>query len=301
MSLLVASLQTAGAGAQDLPASSGHERDVTIATDWRGWTKDDCDQVVEIRARARNAPTPFVVPVGEELQARFSFEPAWPYEPVQAVGFQPILDQRSVVADFALYAGGRLIWDWYPGDRAKLALGSAAGIEMPWGQGVFSLVVHYWNGTGPEKLDQSGVALCLVREGRLRPSAAGVVSLGARAEVPARTRDHVASRTCTYQSDQPVTVISAAPGLHKLGTAARLSVAKPSGSALHVIDGPYRFGERETVTLARPLRIEKGDRITSMCVYDNMSARDVPSGWRTSEETCRFTVVYYPKVDFVCD
>ncbi|MET0343109.1 MAG: hypothetical protein ABW252_19025 [Polyangiales bacterium] len=291
---LVTSLQTSGAQAQ--------------GPTWQEWSKSNCDEVVELRAHARDGKSPFGIPANQELQERLYFDSNWP-EPVQVAGIYPLVDNRKVLADFTFHAtevaprhGLRRLYDWFPGDSSISTPVPPVAYILPKGPRTLVLELHYYNLSGPAQVDQSGVALCLVRGAHLRSSPAGVASFDVpNLRIPRNTTQHVATRTCTVASDQPVLLQFAAPGLHRLGRGFRLTIERADGSRPLTLEGDYSFGDRRTYRLYPDPVVYRGDRITTTCTYDNPLSVDVAGGWRSGEEVCRMTVLYYPDNDFICE
>lgn len=281
--------------------------EVQIPT-WESWSKESCDEVVELRAHARDGNEPFAVPARQELQEKVYFNSPGT-EPVQVVGIYPLIDNKKVIADITLHAsevaprvGVRRIYDWFPDDRSIASPAGPVAIALQPGPTTLMLELHYYNVQGEATTDKSGVALCLVRGAHLRAARAGVANFDVpNVHIPRNTKDHVVTRTCTVQSDQPVLLQFAAPGMHRLGTGFRWSIEPGNGAPPVTLERPYRFGERATTRLYPDPVVYRGDRITTTCTYWNPMDKAVEGGWRSEEEVCRMTVLFYPEADFICE
>jgi hypothetical protein len=294
-----------------LLSESAPER--AAAKDWHGWTTDDCDDVIELRARQGLGSEPLVVPANAETQRMVSTESSWSTDQKAfAVAFRPLIENRSVMADFALYASWapphehearRLIYDWYPGDDRPVALPNGVGFELHPAYGTL-LIMHYYNVDRAATTDRSGVAMCIRYADAMRK--ADVTTFGAAGKagvmIPAGARNHVVTRTCTVKSTTAGRIVWIAPALRKYGKRATLSVTYAGDGRAHTLyDSAYSFGERQTLALHPVSGLAHGDRITATCVFDNPTDRDVQVGWRSNEEICQFRTAYYPERVLECE
>ena len=237
-----------------------------------------------------------------------SFEPPWAGKDVQAIAFIPVTDNRKVVHHWGFYADDLYLTGWAPGGEERPALPSDVGIELPRDTKVVKLNLHYFNKTGTtDALDRTGVDICVVKGKNLRPKIAalftsfGSIGVGTeRLMAPAGAKDYAVTSTCEIQGNQPVHLLTASPHAH--GYAVHMSLtAKKSGEDLVLHDGPFVFTEQRAYTLpGGDVVLNPGDVVTTRCVYDNPTTKNVYFGESTTSEMCFIMVAYYPKGAFTC-
>jgi hypothetical protein len=268
-----------------------------------------CDEVYRIRAYDPADKTrPFTVPAGSELNQNLTFEPPWGDEVVQAIAFIPQTDNRKVVHHWGLYLDDLYLTGWAPGGEDRPSLPSDVGIELPRGAKAVKLNLHYFNKLSAEPaLDSTGVDICVVKGANLRPKPAalftsfGSIGVGPeRLMAPAGAKDYAVTSTCVIEGNQPVHLLTASPHAHGFAVHMSLTATK-AGQPLVLHDGPFLFEEQRAYTLpGGEVVLNPGDVVTTRCVYDNPTTKNIYFGESTTSEMCFIMVAYYPKGAFTC-
>jgi hypothetical protein len=264
-----------------------------------------CDDVYEFRFfSAEGAGKPYMVQPGGEFQPTVQFDAPWGDEPVQAIAFKPLIDNKKVTHHYILMAGSMGWLDaWAPGNEDP-ELPPDVGMELPRGPRALGLNMHYYNLTGstPEP-DRSGIAVCVVRGAHLRPKVAsvhmGFAGIGTPM-VPPNVKGHELAGTCTAKVKEPVTLYSLFPHMHVLGRHMKFTVTKPDGRVITLHDGAFSFIEQENFALRPGYVVENGDTFTTTCTYDNESNKNIALGENTDNEMCFVITGYYPKGALDC-
>ena len=268
-----------------------------------------CDEIYSLRAYdPNNKSAPFSVPAGSELNQNLSFAPPWGDETVQAIAFIPKTDNRKVVHHWGLYLDDLYLTGWAPGGEDRPALPSDVGIELPKGAKAVKLNLHYFNKLGTTAaLDQTGVDICVVKGAHLRPKTAalftsfGSIGVGPeRLMVPASVKNHAVTSTCVIEGNQPVHLLTASPHAHERAVHMTLT-AKTGGKDVVLHDGSFSFNEQRAYTMpGGEVVLSPGDTVTTQCVYDNLTTKNIYFGESTQTEMCFIMVAYYPKGAFTC-
>jgi hypothetical protein len=255
----------------------------------------DCEEKFEFRANGGNGQ-PFSVRSGGQFYQDFFFDAPWSGD-VQAVTMKPIVDNKKVLHHYILYqASGAFLVGWSPG-KNETVLPPDVGVFLP-GTGQLKMTVHYYNANAGAKTEQdrSGVEICITK--KKRPKTAAVMPFAANPVVPANTPSVEASSTCTVTSSEPVHIITSSPHAHQLGIHAKFTVQRANGQTEVIHDKPFNFEEQTTWPI--DFVVNNGDRVTTTCVYRNMSNRSVAFGTNTEDEMCFNFALYYPMCAMSC-
>ncbi|MDB4975428.1 MAG: peptidylglycine alpha-amidating monooxygenase [Myxococcaceae bacterium] len=251
----------------------------------------------------------YEVPLADDHYECFNFAIPW-NEPVQAIAFFPVLDDRRVLHHMGLYAlksgpapgthghcdGGpnrTVVGGWSPG-QDKQGSPSEYGMLMPHDNaGVFQLEIHYNNVHKYQAHDRSGLKICATT--KFRPKTVAVHVLGSN-DInlePGRRQDVINS--CVVTSDSgPGTVVAASPHMHLFGVYLRTVVKHGDGSEEVITDQPYAFADQAIRTLAKPIVVKKGDVLTTTCTYQNTTNRVIRYSQGTDGEMCGNGLLAYP-------
>lgn len=254
----------------------------------------DCEEKYKFLANDGKGG-PFSVRPGGQFYQDFMFNAPWTGD-VQAVAFKPVVNNKKVLHHYILYQGGAFLVGWSPGKHEN-ALPTDVGVYMP-ATGQMKMTVHYYNalpGAVAEK-DASGVEVCITK--KKRPKTAAVMPFAANPVVPGNTQRIENSSTCTVQSSQPVHIITSSPHMHKLGIHAKLTVQRANGKTEVIHDKTFNFEEQTTYPI--DFVVNNGDKITTTCVYRNMSGASVAFGTNTEDEMCFNFALYYPMCGMSC-
>jgi hypothetical protein len=255
----------------------------------------DCEQKFEFRANSGSG-APFQVRPGAQFYQDFMFDAPWSGD-VQAVTMKPLVDNKKVLHHYILYqASGAFLVGWSPGKNETL-LPPDVGVFLP-GSGQLKMTVHYYNANAGAKMEQdrSGVEICITK--KKRPKTAAVMPFAANPVVPANTPSVEASSTCTVSSAEPIHIITSSPHAHQLGIHAKFTVQRANGQTEVIHDKPFNFEEQTTWPI--DFVVNNGDRVTTTCVYRNMTNRAVSFGTNTQDEMCFNFALYYPMCAMSC-
>jgi len=203
---------------------------------------------------------------------------------------------EGATVDCRVPADAQLLMAWSPGGEPH-HLPPDVGLEMSRGGDEWLVLqVHYLNASGAPATDDSGVDVCL--SDRPLEHAAGVWILGSSAfRIPPRTEGFEVTSSCAHRSELPVHVVAASPHMHSLGRALRTEVARggadaPTEMLLEVEDFDYDF--QTTYRVEPAVRLERDDRLTTTCTFDNPSPEEVGYGLSVEDEMCFDYLIAYP-------
>jgi len=252
---------------------------------------------------------PWAVSAGDDSYPCFvlaaPFDEAWTIE-----GWEPIVDDALALHHFVVYRtsaelpigpigectipeDATIVAAWSPGnDGVQLPDGVGLEIALPGEQ--LLLQMHYLG--VDDARDASGVRFCAT-EGA--PAIrAGTFTLGTAAfEIPPRARGHEVLHRCEQRRDVPLTVLAAAPHMHRLGRSLESRVRRggPDGPAETLIrEDPFDYDRQVTRVLDPPVVIHPGDVLETSCVYDNPSAETVRYGIEVEDEMCFDYLTVFP-------
>jgi hypothetical protein len=317
--LVAFSVVAACGAADDAPlADDAHSADepvtdtlaqATTAVPVSGWNPAECDEIYKIYAHAPNDNNaPFQVQAGREINTSVSIDAPWGDEEIQALAFKPFTDNAKVLHHWILNgSGGGFISGWAPGDDDRPPLPKDVGIEMPRGKRSMSFNLHYYNLQGTKaELDRSGVEVCALKKPHFRPKvaavASGLVGMGnGFVLAPANAKNHAVTGTCKLAGNEPVHIITAAPHAHKYAVHMKFTAKRTTGETIVMHDEPFQFGEQGTYPIeGGEVVLNKGDVITTTCVYTNPTAKNITFGESTENEMCFNFARYYPKGSLRC-
>jgi mono/diheme cytochrome c family protein len=253
----------------------------------------DCDQ--KFKLLANDDGKPHTVPANFEGYHQFYFDLPWGSGEVQAVLFDPVVDNSRVLHHYILYQGeSSYLSGWSPGKEAKV-LPKDIGVYMPT-EGQLKLEIHYYN-TGNQKaeLDQSGVEICVTKTPR--KNVATTFPFSASATAPAGKR-HTSEYLCTVDAKEPVHLFTSAPHMHKLGVHAKLEILRQGGQTEVVHDLPFDFHDQNDYPI--DFVLNDGDQVKTTCVYENQTTSNVNFGTSSDAEMCFNFAMYYPLCAFSC-
>lgn len=255
--------------------------------------------------------TKYTVPKSSDIYVCYGFD-VQASQKRHVIAGAPHIDNPAVVHHVLLYqadtavspvptecgsgggVGWRLVSGWAPGGK-NFELPPEAGFAEESGTTHWALQIHYNNASGlADQQDESGYDLCSTDQ--LRPNDADIIATGTYdIEIQAR-----AGRTSTCEMTVPdgfgnITIVSAWSHMHKLGKAEYAKRIR-DGAETMILDSPnYDFStgaEAQTVTVP----IQPGDKIRTMCRWENKTDTTVGFGEGTADEMCYAFLTYYPKI-----
>jgi hypothetical protein len=234
------------------------------------------------------------------------FKSPW-NEPAELVSWQTLYDNQAIVHHWLAYSvptggavdgqfeaciGTHLLQD------AQLVAGWAVGsndvdmppdvaLRMPGADREFLIEWHYFNSTGVEQMDASGVRLCVLPQGT-RTNLAGITWLGTEffngpAGMPAGQMSEF-SGTCQNVSGAPINIVRFWPHMHQWGRNMKSTVVRATGATENVFEMPFDFNYQ--ISYEATVVLQPGDAITSTCTFDNQSAAPVAFGPSSDQEMC---------------
>jgi hypothetical protein len=312
-------------GGTGLPdASTDDESDYEVE---QSGGPDDCETYYEFRAHGGEGEddrTPFKVaarPLNSGNQYHcFYLKPPYNAED-QGLWFAPIIDNKKVLHHWLLYGtdlmtqasgssspctaaqpGNYLIAGWAPG-TPETNFPVDVGLQMPTSGLILEL--HYYNATGVEQEDRSGVKYCTARKGTRKHTAA-VHFTGSEGICLPPNSQHTVEGICDPADNQEIHLVNLWPHLHTHGRRMKLEVVKdvgllaPSYQVVDVLhDKPFDFENQITYPLNRVLK--PGELLRTTCYYENTTNQRVPFGEQTQEEMCYGFIVAWPAGALVTD
>jgi hypothetical protein len=303
------------------PHDAGVEADSGVAGDDAGDNTPDATEpmdagvppgmgrTLEVLAHAANSTNRFDIPVANTQYLCWSLTvPATMMAEEHAVVFEPVIDNTAHLHHLLLFKNAEgnaqdgpfecgswdLSWDlvggWAPG-RGTEIMPAGAGVRLEPGM---QLVVqaHYDSVTAAGQQDQSGFRVVttdapgLVDAGMLW---SGVSWLQA---INGANVDKVG--TCTINT--PITIFSAFPHMHQLGTKITLEVRRmgqPGWTTLVDID-PWSFNDQPNIPIdPAEQMINPGDELRTHCWW-NTQGNNVPFGEASDDEMCFNFIYHYP-------
>jgi hypothetical protein len=263
---------------------------------------DNCDATYRITSHAEGTEdAPYKIGPGEEIHPQVYVDAPWGDEPVQAIAWRTITDNARILHHWILYGANReFLVGWAPGKDGDM-MEEDVGMLLVNGQ--LRLDMHYNNlGNESDEQDQSGVELCVVKKDRFRKHTATVAqTLGAfQINLPPKTTGVDVKSVCTLNGDQPITLLTASPHAHRMAKHMKFTLDRADGESIVMHDQSFNFEEQGQYTLEKPLTVNKGDKITTVCTYDNDSDKTVTFGEDTGNEMCFNFALYYPQGALNC-
>lgn len=229
-------------------------------------------------------------------------------------GIGPAVDNSGIVHHFLLFRAPtaqptgafdcalfppdwELLYAWAPGAPAY-ELPEEAGFPIPAGStSHMVLQMHYNNyADSDDRVDDTAVELCTTSN--LRANDAATMSFGGvDFTLPANSET---TMTCDFTvPDQaapimPVHIFQSWPHMHQLGRAMKSTLFKANGEAQVLVDTAFSFSSQ--LLYPTNVDIDVGDRMTTVCEWENSLPTDVGYGEASSDEMCFNIVTYYPAI-----
>ena len=258
---------------------------------------EKCDQVYRLTVDQNGKGPKLKIPAGSEVHPQVILDAPWGDEPVQALAFRPITDNKKVLHHWIAYAmqGGAFITGWAPGQDETEAgkLPEGVGLFLPKGPRAIRLDMHYYNKQGTTEMeDASGVEVCVTKTPR-KYAAATFMGFAGIPVLPANQTTNTVG-TCKVRVTQPVFLMTTSAHAHELAT--HMKFTHQRGSQVTVMhDAPFYFEEQTSTALkGGPLELKNGDVITTTCTFKNTTNRTVTFGENTGNEMCFNFASYYP-------
>jgi hypothetical protein len=302
---------------------------------------DDCENYYEMRAHGvtgEHDTTPFTVrgtALNEGNQYHcFYYKPPYDAEDM-GLWFAPIIDNSKVIHHWLLYGtdlatqpsgstapcnaaewGSYLIAGWAPGTPAT-NYPKEVGMQLP--TSGLILEVHYFNQSGQEEPDNSGVRFCTAKKGTRAHTAAVhftggeniCINPGANYEQDARASATTSGRNggtgaITVGHCDPadnvgdIHIIDLWPHMHTLGRRMKVTIHRANGGGDEVIhDEAFDFNQQ--ITYPKDVVLHPGDTMDTECDYLNDTKQQVPFGENTQREMCYGFVTAWPANSLVTD
>ena len=77
-------------------------------------------------------------------------------------------------------------------------------------------------------------------------------------------------------------------------------MTRANGEKITMHEGPFNFEEQGQISMKQELILNTGDTVTTTCIYDNPTSRNVTFGESTTNEMCFNFALYYPMNSFSC-
>lgn len=300
---------------QDQPADAGTPDGGKPSVDMAG-APDDCEEYFELRAHAEGDPNaPFQVPSRQGQEANtyhcFYFGADYASE-AQGLWFKSLADNKRVLHHWLLYAseldavhapgsqapcsaaepGAYLIAGWAPG-APDYKPPPDVGLDMPHGPNVrLILELHWYNDTGSPQADRSGVRFCTAKKGK-RPHTAGVHFTGSEGICIEPQSRHEVTGLCDPDDTQDIHILRVWPHMHQLARNMRVTILRADGSRQVLHDQPFDFNDQRAYDM-NDVVLRPGDRLETVCSYDNRTNMRVPFGEDTQEEMCFAFITAWP-------
>jgi len=238
----------------------------------------------------------------------FVFENPFP-EGTQATAWAPDVDVDRVLHHWIVWgsntapSGGRdivpcdvlptgdaaFVMGWAPGGR-NVVLPDDVGLELT--HRYYYLQIHYYDTTGMDELDQTGVAVCTTPTPRA--NTAGVLTVGdVGLYIPPRGTGE-GNHTCRGIRGE-LNVLSSSAHMHQAATSFRSEVVRRDGSTTMLSDIPvWDFGDQQVTFQDPVVRVSPGDGIRVHCSYRNMESSAIVFGEDSEDEMCFDFLMVYP-------
>jgi mono/diheme cytochrome c family protein len=242
----------------------------------------------------------------------FYFKP--PYNAGEGMlWYDSILDNKAHLHHWILYAtdnathasgtsapcnaaepGAYFVAGWAPG-ATNASVPPDASLLLPSGANAgLILEVHYYNDSGMEQLDSTGVTFCTAKTS-VRPHTAGIHTLGSEGicvQPGARMQEVVG--TCTPRSDRgDIHITGVWPHMHKRARRQKVVIKRKSGMSEVIHDEPFDFNAQVFYPKG-DIVVKAGDTVETHCYYDNDSSQPVHFGERTQDEMCYAFIAAWP-------
>lgn len=242
----------------------------------------------------------------------FYFKP--PYEAGQGMlWYDSILDNKARLHHWILYAtdnathasgtsapcsavepGAYFVAGWAPG-ATNASVPPDASLMLPSGPNAgLILEVHYFNDSGTEQQDKSGLTFCTAKTSA-RPHTAGIHQLGSEGiciQPGARMQEVVG--TCSPRTDKgDIHITGVWPHMHKRARRQKVVIKRKNGTSEVIHDEPFDFNSQIFYPKG-DIVVKAGDSVETHCYYDNDQSSAVHFGERTQDEMCYAFVSSWP-------
>lgn len=189
--------------------------------------------------------------------------------------------------------GASWIGAWAPGGLGY-DFPAGTGIAVPTGSKVI-LQLHYNSLTAGAQPDQTRVGFKLdkevEKEAKIQPFTNPIWVAGSGMDIPPASEgvEHDFARDVLAQAPAGTKLRIHSVGLHmhQLGRSARLSVERGAGGEECLLDIPaWNFHWQGSYALADSVVVEKGDKVSLSCTWDNPTMSTVQWGESTTDEMC---------------
>lgn len=301
---------------------------------------DDCESYYEFRAHGADGEkdtTPFTVRGsglndGNQYHC-FYFKPPYNMDDI-GLWFAPIIDNTKVIHHWLLYGtdlatrpsgstapcnaaewGSYLIAGWAPGTPAT-NYPVDVGMQMP-SSGLI-LELHYFNQTGQEEPDRSGVRFCTAKKGAREHTAAVHFTGGENIcinpgadytqdprNVATTSGKNGGSGAITLGHCDPaddvgdIHIINLWPHMHTLGKRMKVTIHRAGGGDEVIHDEAFDFNQQ--ITYDKDVVLHPGDTMDTECEYINDTTKQVQFGENTQLEMCYGFVTAWPAGALVTD
>ena len=282
--------------------------------------QETCYQFIRHGGQTPNDTTPHNVKAGE-YYANFYYKVPWTQDSVMTK-YRTVYDQTQVLHHWLLYesfaatskdgnweelsadtltagahtTAGNLVAGWAVGGRSE-TMPAGVGMVMPPPGGMFELEWHLFNSTGMTVPDRSGIEICVVPKSGVDPKyIAGISWLGTEnLTIPANsTVTQGGICTPSFKSGSPITIVSWNPHMHLLGVHMDTWVMHADGTEDHVFNEPFQFDFQISHQQNPLYEVKQGDKLHSVCTYNNTTSALVLFGQPTTKEMCYQFVMSYP-------
>ena len=178
------------------------------------------------------------VAANSQTHPQFYFDAPWGDEPVQAIAFRPITDNKKVLHHWILYEngsgsaiGGNFLTGWSPGKDGVRTFPEDIGVYMPSGTQVLRLDTHYYNQAAGSKAetDSSGVEICVVHKANFRKNTASTFAFGTvvfRLDFAPADKTDIETTCNVTTTGGSAYLLNSSPHMHKLGLGQVLAHAR---------------------------------------------------------------------------
>jgi hypothetical protein len=275
----------------------------------------DCTDYYELRGHGKPVvgdTTPFKIPAdpgnGGNTYQCFYFDAPYDLE-AQGMWFAPIVDNTKVLHHWLLYGadqetaisgapgtygpcsaaepGRYLIAGWAPG-AGPTKLPNDVGLHL---SKRLVLEVHYYNNTGAEAEDRSGVKFCTAKKDT-RPHLAGVHFTGSEGICVDPGQQKEVSGPCDPADNGDIHILNIWPHMHKTGTRMRIVINRRGGGQEVLHDEAFDFNNQ--VAYPKDVVLHNGDTMETHCTYKNSTNDRVHFGERTQDEMCYGFITAWP-------
>ena len=283
--------------------------------------KETCYQFLKHGGQTPTDTSPHVTPAGE-YYITFYYKVPWTEESV-ATKWRTVYDNTQILHHWLLYessaatskdgtsdplssasnlttglhvTGGNLVAGWAVGGRAE-TFPKGVGMQVPAPGEMFELEWHLYNSTGMDQADRSGIEICVAPRSAVDPKyIAGMTWLGTEDLVIPAGQTSKRGGVCTpsFKGGAPLTIISWIPHMHLLGVHMDTWVMHSNGTEDHIFNEAFQFDFQISHHQNPPYVVSEGDRLHSVCTFNNTTSGQVLFGQSTTAEMCYQFAMAYP-------